>query len=94
MYLFYVDETGNLDPEVETVRQDGSKVEKDWIYVLTAFGIFEHKWKHFYHAIVNKKRDLIEKVCRTGEDRFSLSQCEIKSNWLRIEKERKKQTRI
>jgi len=88
MYLFYVDETGNLDPQVEGMKEDGTRFEKDWIYVLTAFGIFEHKWKKFYYSIVNKKRDLIEKTCRPDEDRLNLSQCEIKSNWLRIEKER------
>lgn len=62
MYLFYIDETGNLDPEIETIRKDGLRVEKDWIYALTAFGIFEHKWKKFYQAITNKKRELLELI--------------------------------
>lgn len=88
MYLFYVDETGNLDPEVECIRKDGSKREKDWIYVLTAFGIFEHKWKRFYHTITNKKRELLERINRRVNVRLELAETEIKSNWIRIDKER------
>lgn len=88
MYLFYVDETGNLDPEINATMDDGTRIEKDWIYVLTAFGIFEHKWKKFYAAIVNKKRELIDLIIARGGPRLELAQCEIKSNWIRIPKER------
>ncbi|MFO7762056.1 MAG: DUF3800 domain-containing protein [Desulfobia sp.] len=90
MYLFYVDETGNLDPETERVREDGTVIEKDWLYVLTAFGLFEHKWRTFYTPIIRKKKSLREIIIKRGGPRLDTSQCEIKSNWIRIPRERGK----
>lgn len=48
MYLFYVDESGNLDIQNK----------QHWIYTLTAIGIFEHNWPNFYKSIVSYKREL------------------------------------
>ncbi len=90
MYLFYVDETGNLDPETEKLNEDGTVTQKDWLYVITAFGLFEHKWRNFYAPIIRKKRELIDLVARRGRSRLELAQCEIKSNWIRIPAERKR----
>jgi hypothetical protein len=87
--MFYVDESGTLDPEIKGTKPDGSSFEKEWIYSLTAFGLFEHKWRKFYDPIVTKKRELIEKIRNKTGDRLDLSQCEIKSTWIRIEKKRK-----
>ncbi len=84
MYIFYVDETGNLDTRDMNPDMDYSASKKDWLYVLTALGIFEHKWRKFYDPIAAKKRELI----RIKSARINLDQCEIKSNWLRIPKER------
>lgn len=88
MYLFYVDETGNLDPKTEGTKDDGTVVEKDWLYVLTAFGLLEHKWRRFYTPIIRKKRGLIDAIMKRGGPRLDLVECEIKSNWIRISKER------
>ncbi len=90
MYLFYVDETGNLDPETESINKEGVEIKKDWLYVLTAYGIFEHKWRYFYSSIIKKKRELINNIIAKGGHRLELSDCEIKSNWIRIKKEREK----
>lgn len=88
MYLFYVDETGNLDTEITQTKPDGTKVDKDWVYVLTAIGFFEHKWRKFYHPITSLKRRLIGEIrTRTGRS-LELSECEVKSNWIRIPSER------
>ena len=86
MYLFYIDETGNLDTKDIYPEMDYTVSKKDWLYVLTGLGVFEHKWRKFYDPIVIKKRDLIQKY----KIRINLEQCEIKSNWIRIEKERRR----
>lgn len=87
MYLFYVDESGNLDTKgiisSDTITSPG----KDWLYVLTAIGIFEHKWRGFYDLIVSRKKQLLQ--IHHSRD-ITLDQCKIKSNWLRIPKERQK----
>jgi hypothetical protein len=84
LYLFYVDETGNLDTKDVHPGMDSSVSKKDWLYVLTGLGIFEHKWRKFYDPIAAKKRELIH----IHNAKVTLDQCEIKSNWLRIPKER------
>ncbi|TVM14229.1 hypothetical protein DPQ33_17705 [Oceanidesulfovibrio indonesiensis] len=90
MYLFYVDESGTLDPEVEGTRADGTTFEKEWIYSLTAFGLFEHKWRHFYNPIVSHKRHLIRCIEKRAKVQLALHQCEMKSTWIRIPKQREK----
>lgn len=87
MYLFYVDESGNLDCELTKVRADGSVLDKDWLYVLTAVSLFEHKWHGFEKTLNRKKRTLMARVIQRGGPRLDLADCEIKSNWLRNPKE-------
>jgi len=77
MYFFYVDESGN--------RKPGSGGD---IYVLTAVGIHEYQWKKFYQSITDYKRLLIRRISRDQHIRLNLSDCEVKSNWIRIRKER------
>ncbi len=88
MYLFYVDESGTLDPKVTGVKKDGATFDKEWLYSLTAFGLFEHKWRHFYNPIIGKKRELIDRIAQRTGNRLELSECEIKSAWVRIPKRR------
>lgn len=90
MYMFYVDESGTLDPEVAKQKTDGSVIEKEWLYCLTAFGLFEHKWIHFYSPIIQRKRRLIDDIFKKYSIRLELSECEVKSTWIRIPKERAK----
>jgi hypothetical protein len=84
MYIFYIDETGNLDTKGIHPGMDEKYSKKDWLYVLTGLGIFEHKWRKFYDPIAAKKRELLQGLGTP----ISLDECEIKSNWIRIEKER------
>lgn len=79
MYLFYVDESGNLD-----VNNADS-----WLYVLTAVGLFEHNWRTFYMPLVEHKRQLMAKIYQRSGSRLALHQCEVKSTWLRIPQRRK-----
>lgn len=58
MYFFYIDETGNLDLELKKVRGDNSILNADWLYVLTAIGFFEGRWKRFHHYITMQKTAL------------------------------------
>lgn len=90
MYLFYVDESGTLDPKVKGTRADGTIFDKEWIYSLTAFGLFEHKWRDFYDPIIANKRRLIGCIEERAGVQLELHQCEIKSTWIRITKQREK----
>jgi hypothetical protein len=91
LYFFYVDESGNRDPEVEKILPDGTRIPKDWLYVLTGVGFFEHRWKKFFRYIVTAKRALIQAIQqRHPEIRLELADCEIKSNWVRIPGERQR----
>lgn len=78
MYLFYVDESGNLDINNQT----------SWLYTMTAVGIFEHNWPKFYIPIVQHKRSLLARIQERTGVRLQLHDCEVKSTWLRIPKRR------
>jgi len=53
MYFFYVDESGSRDPQVIGTRRDGSTFAKDHLYVLTAIGLYEWKWRRLEREIAN-----------------------------------------
>lgn len=86
MYMFYVDESGSRDPD-PGMQQDGT-YKKDWLYVLTGVGIFEHRWKPFYRTIVRRKRELLARLRAVHGIQLDLDAAEIKSNWIRIPRER------
>jgi len=90
MYFFYVDESGSLDPTTTGVRADGSTFTKDHLYVLTAVSLFERRWHGFEKTLNRKKQELCDIHRRTNptEQRLDLADCEIKSTWIRIPKER------
>jgi len=91
MYFFYVDESGNLDPDVTGTRTDGSTFTKDHIYVLLAVSLYEHKWHGFEKTLNRKKWELIDVIRRSGSaHKLELADCEIKSTWIRIPRERAK----
>ncbi len=58
MYFFYVDESGSRDPQVIGTRRDGSTFAKDHLYVLTAIGLYEWKWRRLEREIAN----LLERI--------------------------------
>ncbi len=88
MYFFYIDETGTLDPRLKIIRKDGSIIQGDPVYVLTAVSLFEHRWHGFSKTLDRYKTRLAKKVCQRFGTRLQLSDCEIKSNWMRIPKAR------
>jgi len=88
MFFFYIDETGNLDPRKKISRADGSEVAGDRLYVLTAVSLFEHEWHGFAKGIDRYKLRLAKKACSRTGSHIDLAGCEIKSNWIRISKER------
>lgn len=90
MYLFYFDESGGRDPDA---GGNGRNI-KDHIYVLFAVGIFENNWRKLDRAIGHVKLELIDWLRRDGIGPFDLADCEVKSNWLRNEKERNKKSRF
>jgi hypothetical protein len=93
MYFFYIDESGSRDPEVFQKKPDGTVVNKDHIYVLTAISLYEWKWRHFDRQIANLKLELRDHLYRTRHLRFDLADCEVKSNWIRNPKERREKVR-
>jgi len=93
MYFFYIDESGTRDPQVEGMKQDGSRFQKEHLYVLTAVSLFEKRWKDFDRAITNLKLELADYLYRCQRTKqFDLADCEVKSTWLRIPREREKQS--
>ncbi|NJL31694.1 MAG: DUF3800 domain-containing protein [Phycisphaerales bacterium] len=90
MYFFYVDEAGNRDPRIAIPRADGSTINGDPVYVLTAVSLFEHRWHGFEKTINRHKSMLMDLIHRNTRLKLQLADCEIKSNWIRIPKERAK----
>jgi hypothetical protein len=91
MFLFYVDESGNLDCEVKGTKKDGTPFDKDPIYVLTAVSLFDGRWRRFESALSGKKRELAKRIEARGGARFDLADCEVKSSWIRQPGLRQKQ---
>ncbi|MCE5228688.1 DUF3800 domain-containing protein [bacterium] len=89
MFFFYVDESGTLDPDCNPiVGLNGSSRSKEHLYVLTAVSLFDHRWHGFEKTINRQKRALIDLIQERTGMRLDLSDCEIKSTWVRIPKER------
>jgi hypothetical protein len=65
VYFFYVDESGNRDPEVECTNPKGESVAKDHVYVLAAVSLFEWRWSRFERALNGKKLEYIDIVRRS-----------------------------
>lgn len=92
MYFFYIDESGNRDPQVFGKKQSGVGITKDHIYCLTAVGLFEGRWVRFDRELSDIKRELSDDIYRIHKIRFDLADCEIKSNWIRNLKERQQKS--
>jgi hypothetical protein len=88
MYFFYIDESGSRDPQVTGTRTDGTTFTKDHLYVLTAVGLYEWKWRKFERAIANLKLEFLDDIRRIHHLTLDLSHCEVKSTYLRVPKER------
>ena len=87
MYFFYFDESGSRDPSVGTPKNP-----KPHLYVVLAVGMHERQWRRFETAISKQKLALINRLQQDGKGPFELEDCEIKSNWMRIPKEREKRS--
>jgi hypothetical protein len=88
MYFFYFDESGNRDRDVG----GNGAPDKDPLYVLFAIGMFEGNWRKFDRAVARVKLELADYLRRDGKGQFELADCEIKSNWIRVPKEREKKS--
>lgn len=90
MILVYVDESGNRDPRPHSPIAGAPGAYRDFLYVVTAVTLFDGKWATFDAAINGEKRRLMEKVFRVTQERLTLADCEIKSNWIRRPDQRAK----
>jgi len=88
MYIFYIDESGNRDPQTETIRDDGTRIPKEWLYVLTAVSLFEHRWHGFEKTLNRYKNRLMARIYRDHGLRLQLADCEVKSSAVRVPKQR------
>lgn len=77
MYLFYADASGNLHPKYS---------KRDYLYVYTAVSLYGHRWHGFEKTIRRHKTAL----SRNHGYQLDIADYEIKSNWIRIKKEREK----
>ena len=82
MYFFYVDESGTCSSSKSAIESG------DWLYVLTAVSLFEHRWHKFEKFLRRRKRDIGQDIFRKTGKRLNLADYEIKSNWIRISQER------
>lgn len=88
MYLFYIDESGNRDPQTEQRLPDGTTRPKDHIYVLTAVSLHEMRWYGFETTINGSKQRLIDDVHRVTGKHFDLADVEVHSSVVRRPKTR------
>lgn len=86
MYLFYIDESGNLGAQSAMQKASGKKD----VFALAAAGMLDHNWKKFNGAIRKKKRELYEKSAQRHADSIEIKDYEVKSNWLRRPQGREK----
>ena len=94
MYFFYIDESGTRDPQTSKVRTDGTTHAKEHLYVLTAVALFERRWRDFEAAIAGEKLAMAKRLHRDHGLKLDLADCEVKSTWLRIQKQRESQSRF
>jgi hypothetical protein len=85
MYFFYVDESGTLDTNI---GMTSSNHPREWLYVLTAVSLFEKNWRGFEDTLNGKKKELAFRIRSITGKNLNLDECEVKSTWLRIPKER------
>jgi len=88
MYFFYIDDSGNRDPDVKLIRPDGSIFVKDHVYVLTAVGLYEGAWKQVEEEITDYKLQLRQALRSQQGIVTDIMDCEVKSTLLRNAKER------
>ena len=94
MYFFYIDESGSRDPQTSKTKADGSVQAKEHLYVLTAVALYEHRWMQFEKALAEEKLALAKRLRRDHQLKLDLADCEVKSTWLRIPKQRESQSRF
>lgn len=90
MYFLYVDESGSKDPAVTGLRADGSEFAKDPLYVLLGVSLFEMSWFKFEWILNAEKLRLIRRLRRDEQADLHLADAELKSEWLRIPRQREK----
>ena len=89
MYFFYCDESGSRDPHV---GDDKTAPTKDYLYVLLAVGMWEGNWRRLDKAVSHLKLELADYLRRNGKGSFDLTDCEVKSTWLRVPSQREKRS--
>lgn len=81
MYLFYIDESQTPDPKSSPPKGT---------FALVAMGMLDHHWRGFNHTMREFKRGLYQRDAQKPADSLTIKDYEVKSNRLRIGKERKK----
>jgi len=92
MYFFYIDESGTRDPEVIKTNPDGTTQPKEHLYVLTAVSLFARNWRRFDRNIGDLKLEFCDRLYHLHKLKYDLADSEVKSTWLRLEKQRGKES--
>jgi hypothetical protein len=94
MYFFYLKESGTSDPEVIANKRGKTPVanNKDHLFVLTAVGMHEFHWKTFEIEISKMKFQQMSSIYKSKRVSLQLTDCEVKSTWMRIPHERAKKS--
>ena len=78
MYFFYLDDSGDRNPEVK----------RDEPFVMLALGLHEYQWRHFENTLNARKLKLIQNIFdRTGVQ-LDLADAEVHSVDIRIPSKR------
>lgn len=93
MHFFYIEDTGTRDPEVVVNAEDKQGASSDHLYVMTAVGISEFHWRQFDKRISRVKMQFLKYLYQKKRLQLDLTDCEIKSTWMRIPQERKKKSK-
>jgi len=80
MYFFYIDESGDRNPNVK----------RDEPFVLTAVGFYENRWNRFDKSVNHVKRELIRNILDREKIKLELADAEVHSSDIRIPKLRMK----
>jgi len=76
MYFFYIDESGDRNPNVK----------RDEPFVLTAVGFYENRWNRFDRTVNHVKRELIRNIYYRDKIQLELADAEVHSSEIRIPK--------
>ncbi len=91
MYFFYIDDSGNRSPKI-TSENVTNPTLRDHIYVLTAVGLYENRWRAVEEELNDYKEGIRKRLRNKLGLQLGIMDCEVKSTYLRVAKTRAKES--